>query len=107
EGLVLRSPISSRSIHTDPQVVAFSNSAPNNEILAALLLEEQRAYLLSNLSNTFLWNNLTIDTHALKSEIAGKNIPDKGLAFQAITRLANACNQQFEVAEKFRSWLMK
>jgi len=107
EGLVLRSQISSHSIHTDPQVVAFSNNAPNHETLATLLLKEQQAYLLNNLSNTFLWNNLTIDTHTLKGEIVNKNIPDKGHAFQEITRLATACNQQFEVAEKFRAWLMK
>lgn len=106
-GLVLRSKISPHSIRTDPHVVAFSGGLLDNKAINEILLQEQQVYLLSNLSNVFLWNKLTLETNSLKNEIMTKNIPDKTLAYKRLNILATACNTQFEVAEKFRSWLSK
>jgi len=107
EGLVLRSKISPHSIRTDPHVAAFSSNVLDDQAVNEILLREQQVYLLSNLSNAFLWNKLTLETNSLKNEIMTKNIPDKTLAYKKLNILTSACNNQFEVAEKFRSWLSK
>ncbi|WP_134089449.1 helix-turn-helix domain-containing protein [Olivibacter sp. XZL3] len=107
EGLVLRSKITQASIHTDPHVVTFSKGILPEEEIAELLLQEQKAYLLNNLSKTFFWSNLTSETNTLKNDILAKNIPDKSLAYKKIGIISSACNQQFEVAEKFKNWLNK
>lgn len=107
EGLVLRSKISPASIYTDPQVVAFSNGLLTENEIAEVLLQEQKAYLLNNLSKSFHWGNLTLEVNTLKGEIAAKNIPDKQLAYKKIETISKACNEQFEVAEKFKNWLNK
>lgn len=106
-GLVLRSQIVSGSIRTDPQVVAFSNQQLADEAIGDVLLKEQQAYLLNNLSNSFLWSKLTLETNNLKNEIMTKNIPDKTLAYKKLALIAQACNEHFDVAEKFRAWLAK
>jgi len=106
-GLVLRSKIAQSSIRTDFQVVSFSNGLLTEEAISDVLLKEQQAYLLNNLSNSFLWSKLTLETNNLKNEIMTKNIPDKTLAYKKIAVIANTCNEQFDVAEKFRNWLSK
>jgi len=106
-GLVLRSKISPSSIRTDANVAAFYSMVLKDELISDILLQEQQAYLLSNLSNTFFWNNLTLETNNLKNELMAKNIPDKPLAYKKVAAIAIACNKQFDVAEKFRAWLNK
>ncbi|MEH6305061.1 helix-turn-helix domain-containing protein [Olivibacter sp. CPCC 100613] len=107
EGLILRSKISLTSIHTDPHVVAFSKRILSEEAIAEVLLQEQKTYLLNNLNKAFAWGGLTIETNTLKNDLLLKNIPDKSLAYKKIDLICNACNQQFEVAEKFNTWLHK
>ncbi|GAA4784302.1 helix-turn-helix domain-containing protein [Olivibacter ginsenosidimutans] len=105
EGLVLRSKISPNSIRTDPHVAAFSNQQLEDEQIQEILLQEQQAYLLHNLSKAFAWNSLTLETNHLKDELMTKQIPDKTLAYREMSAIAKACNAQFDVAEKFRNWL--
>lgn len=104
-GLVLRSKITLSSIYTDPYVLAFSKGILNEEQTHELLLQEQKAYLFNNLSNTFLWNNLTLETNSLKGDLMHKNIADKSLAFKVVSQIAVSCNAELEVADKFRNWL--
>lgn len=107
EGLVLRSKISPASIHTDPHVVAFSSRVLSEDEIAEVLLQEQKSYLLNNLSKAFSWGTLALETNTFKNDVLTKNIPDKSLAYKTIDAICYTCNQQFEVAEKFNAWLNK
>ena len=106
DGLVLHSRIPPHSIRTDRQVVDFSNRAPAEEEVSALLEVSQRNYLGHILLSGFKWDRLVENCQRALTDLEGRNIADQTSAYQFLQTLALACRAQQEVADKFRNQLI-
>ena len=106
DGLVLHSRIPPHSIRTDRQVVDFSNRAPAEEEVSALLEVSQRNYLGHILLSGFKWDRLVENSQRALTDLEGRNIADQTSAYQFLQALALACRAQQEVADKFRNQLI-
>lgn len=105
DGLVLRSRILPHSIHTDPRVVTFSDTAPSEAELPAMLLAAQQRYLGHTLLQSFSWLAVKEAAENMRASLDGRNIADKPEAEQFLRVLCLACEAQHEVAAKFATQL--
>lgn len=101
DGMVLRSRIAPHSIHTDPRVVNFSETALGDEEVPGMLLAAQQRYLGHTLLQSFDWRTIKDAAEAIRKSLEGRNIADKVDAEQFLRVLALACEAQLEVATKF------
>ena len=105
DGLVLHSRIPPHSILTDRQVADFSDAAPAEADVPAILEASQRHYLGHILLQSFKWDRLVETSQTIVDDLQNRNIPDQAAAYQFLQAVAIACRAQQEVADKFRNQL--
>lgn len=101
DGLVLHSRISSGSIKTDQQVIAFAQKENEANELVVLLEMERKKFQAGSLLQLFDWHRLqqVIRMHAVW--LQDKKLPEIDAPLQLSRALAAAANQQEEVAVRF------
>ncbi|WP_028295773.1 helix-turn-helix domain-containing protein [Olivibacter sitiensis] len=107
EGLVLSSPITSISIKSDQQVLAFSKQFLQKEQVDDLLQTEQKYFLARNLLETFSFSKLCREAQELLQGAPQKLAVDRKLAQEALAPLARHCAEMLQVGDKFKTWLGK
>jgi len=105
DGLVLHSPITAHSIHTDNLVVAFSAAAMSEDAVESVLERSRKNYLAQMLLKAFKWDSLVADSTRLRTGLSRRRIPDQREAELFLSSWCSDCNSLREVADKFRNQL--
>jgi len=102
EGMVLLSPIWSRSIATDQRILSFAQREADDSDLEALLKVEKDHYQADQLRKAFQWQKIIKALREWKELIVSKKIPDAEAVLQLNGQLLSKAVQQSGIAEKFR-----
>jgi hypothetical protein len=101
EGLVLYSRIHSRSILTDPRVIAFSQSEEAAVHLQEKLQREQAAYVLRLIEEAFQWNKISAAFRNHYEEYGNGLIGIKDLSADWAKHVLRKVEEEALVCEKF------
>ena len=105
DGMVLHSKIHSRSISTDPQVIAFAKHEAQADEMAIILEEEKRLFLNRSLVDAFDFSRLAGIMEKYAEYVQGKKIPDPKSASDSAIKMLTSINEMTKVSFKFQEQL--
>jgi hypothetical protein len=105
DGLILKTPITTKQISTDPVVVAYSKFVHSEAELTGLLQQDKEAYEKKRIISLFDFTNLQQAIVAWAAEVPNKKLPDPPKAITLTKELIEQSNALMDVAGKTQQWI--
>jgi hypothetical protein len=105
EGMVLHSRIEPRSISTHNEVISYTKTGIEEEVLDQMLNQEKHLFLNTLLLETFDLNSIVDEINTFSESIKGKRIPGLENSFALARTLISKAEEQQNVAAKFKPQL--
>ena len=106
EGLVLHSPITAMSIHSDQRISEFGRNELQENELEQKLYEDRKLFQVERLQRLFQWTKMIDAAQELHDEtMAVTAITDKSEASAFCKTIINKTKEQKEISHKFQSEL--
>ncbi|WP_165025584.1 helix-turn-helix domain-containing protein [Dysgonomonas sp. ZJ279] len=105
DGIVFYSRITSSSIQTDKEALAFTNEEKNLDFLESILDDEKPRYTAQRLKKTFDWSPMVRSLRAFYELASEKKIPNQEEVRTMISQLCNKVIEQEDIARNFRKEL--
>jgi hypothetical protein len=106
-GLVLKSPIHSRSIYTDERVLDFIRNELPEDVLQQTLKTEQQQYIRHSMVDGFGWEKILDVLHEHLEDYEHRNIPNPDVCIAWSKELEEKTKLISETASKFQKQLKK
>jgi hypothetical protein len=105
DGLILKTPITTKQISTDPVVVAYSKFVHSEAELTGLLQQDKEAYEKKRIISLFDFTTLQQALLAWAAEVPNKKLPDPPKAIALTKELIEKSNALMNVATKTQQWI--
>ncbi len=107
DGVILRSRISNRALHTDERIFRFNTNEMDTHSLTKVLNEEKLIYQADTLRELFDWRKMFDAIHALElATLKHKSYQHNLLVLEPIRSFKATCYKQQEIATKFQHELI-
>ncbi|WP_333820803.1 ATP-dependent DNA helicase [Ohtaekwangia sp.] len=105
EGLVLKSPITTRSIQTDERILDFMQQRASTDTLQHIYQQEKHQYLYNTVAKAFTWTTVINHVEMVRLVLESKDIPIRQEAVEVLLLLGTWLEETTKVSQNFQKHL--